>query len=161
MRSLPRICCLAIVAACFTALTAEAQDNSYLAARDCARRALEKAKIELRLYEQVEYPRERRRLDAEIRLTEAEIAIFRQRVRDCRPFDRFSTGGAVTGPLQDLKLSVLEAELRLNDLRAERNALIRFHSDQYRLLELDVYEARVRVAELEHAAEQPVPEPSA
>jgi hypothetical protein len=164
MPRLSRICCLAVVAACSIELAARAEDGPRPDARDCARRALERAKIELRLYVQVEYPREQRRLDAQIELTRAQIDVYRQRLRDCRPFDRFSTGGALTGPIQDLKLCLLEAELRLNDLQAERDALVRFHSDQWRLLELRVYEARVRLAELEHAAEQagpPVPEPSA
>jgi hypothetical protein len=42
-----------------------------------------------------------------------------------------------------------DAELRLRDLWAERNALVRFHSDEWRLLEMKVHSARLRVAELE------------
>ena len=42
-----------------------------------------------------------------------------------------------------------EAEVRLNNLYAERNALIRFHGDQFEALKMKVEEARFRVAELE------------
>jgi hypothetical protein len=161
MRLSPRICCLAIVAACCTASSASAEDGSYTTARDAARRALEKAIIELRLYQQVEYPRELRHLDADIELTKAEIETLRQRLRACWSYNHFSRNEAQEFPAQDLKLCLLEAELRLKDLQTERNALIRFHPDQWRLLELNVYEARVRVIELERTAELPPPDPSA
>jgi hypothetical protein len=42
-----------------------------------------------------------------------------------------------------------DAELRLRDLWAERNAMVRFHSDQWRLFEIKVHDARLRVAEIE------------
>jgi hypothetical protein len=51
--------------------------------------------------------------------------------------------------IQNTQLCLREAELRLRDLWAERNALVRYHADQYRELELQVHEARLRVIELE------------
>jgi hypothetical protein len=51
--------------------------------------------------------------------------------------------------IQQTEMCLREAELRLRDLWAERNALVRFHSDQWREFELRVSEARFRVAELE------------
>ena len=114
-----------------------------------ARRELELAKTELRHYWQVEYPRQRRHLNAQIDLTEAEIRDYQERLRAYRPFDRYSTGGPFLVTLQDLRMCLLDAELRLRDLWAERNALVRFHSDDWRFLELKVHEARLRVAELE------------
>jgi hypothetical protein len=121
--------------------------------RAAARRDLEIAKLELRHYLQVEYPRQKRHLDAQIQLTEAEVRALRDRLREYRPFDRFSTGGALFVTIQDARMCLLDAELRLDDLRAERNHLIRFHSDQWRLLEIRAYEARARVAELERGDE--------
>jgi hypothetical protein len=59
--------------------------------------------------------------------------------------------------IQDVRMCLLDAELRLKDLRAERNNLIRFHSDEWRLLEIRAYEARVRVAELERSEALPAP----
>jgi hypothetical protein len=46
--------------------------------------------------------------------------------------------------------------LRLDDLRAERTALVRFRSDQWRMLELRVFDARTRVAALEADEEEAI-----
>jgi hypothetical protein len=128
--------------------------------RFAARRDLEFAKIDLRHYLQVEYPRQKRHLDAQIQLTEAEVRTLRDRLREYRPFNKFSTGGALVYAIQDVRMCLLDAELRLDDLRAERSHLIRFHSDQWRLLEMRAFEARARVAELERS-EELVPPPAA
>jgi hypothetical protein len=135
-----------------------AQDDTFAAERAAARRALEIAKIELRLYLQVEYPRELRRLESQIRLTELEIKSYEERLREYRSVDKFSTGRPLLVTLQDVRLCLLEAELRLEDLRAERAALVRFHSDQWRLLELRAHEARLRLAELERGESMPLPQ---
>lgn len=135
---------------------ASAQEPA-VAERAAVRRELEAAKLELRHYAQVEYPRQRRHLDAQIQLTEAEVRTLRDRLRAYRPFDKFSTGGALSFTIQELRICLLDADLRLDDLRAERNHLIRFHSDQWRLLELRAFEARARLAELERAEEMPAP----
>ena len=42
----------------------------------------------------------------------------------------------------------------MNELLAERNYLTRFRGDQFRELSEQVYEARVRVAELDSIAEE-------
>jgi hypothetical protein len=140
---------MAIVAACLTATFANAQETSVAAERIFARRDLELAKMELRHYWQVEYPRQQRHLDAAIELTRAEICDLQERLHEYRPFTRFSTGDPFMVTIQNTRMCLREAELRLRDLWAERNALVRYHSDDYRLLELKVFEARRRVAELE------------
>jgi hypothetical protein len=133
------------------------QDDAAQAARAAARRALEMANLELRLYLQVEHPREMRHLDAQIKLAEAELKAYEERRREYEPFNKFSTGRPLLLPLQSLRLCLLEAELRVDDLRAERNALIRFHSDRWRLLELRALDARQRVIELEGGGQIAVP----
>jgi len=140
---------------------ASAQDEVNQALRAAARRDLEIAKIELRLYLQVEYPRQLRQLDAQIKLGAAEVAAYERRRREYRAFDRFSTGGPLLIAGQDLRIRLLEAELCLENLRAERSALVRFHSDQWRLLELRVHEARARVVELEGGGQIELPAPAA
>jgi hypothetical protein len=132
---------------------ARAQDENYAEVRAAARRELMLAKMELRQYQLVEYPRLRRHLQAQIDLTEAEIRDYKERLHEYSPFDRFSVGRPFTVTLQDLRMCLYEAELRQRDLWAERNALIRFHSDDWRLLEMKVHEARLRVAEIEAAHE--------
>ncbi len=127
---------------------AGAQEAS-LAARVSARRDLEQAKTDLRFYWQVDYPRQRRDLDAAIEMTRLGIENNRSLLRDYRPFTHFSTGQPFPITIRNLETCIRAGELRLNDLLAERNALVRFHSDQYRVLAAQVYEARVRVAGLE------------
>ncbi len=142
---------LGLVAALFAwpSSAAHAQDDALQSARASARRALEAANLELRLYLQVDYPREQRHLDADIQIAEAENKAYEDRLREYHSFDSFSTGRPLLYPMQDLRICLLQAQLRLDDLRAERNALVRFHSDRWRLLELRALEARQRVADFE------------
>jgi hypothetical protein len=148
------VSCLAIAVLVSSPRTSRAQESPYAHERASARRELQLAKIDFRNYWQIEYPRFRRQLDAQIELTEGEIKIYKERLRMFRPFDRFSTGSAVTWELQNLRMCLREAELRLRDLWAERNNLIRFRTPEWRELELRVHDARLRVAEIEAAIEK-------
>jgi hypothetical protein len=105
--------------------------------------------MDLRHYWQVEYPRQQRLLNAAIELTRCEIRDLRWRLRQYEPFTRFSTGDPFMVTIQNTQLCLREAELRLRDLWSERNALVRYHADQYRELELRVHDARLRVVALE------------
>ena len=78
-----------------------------------ARRELVVAKVDARHYWQVEYPRQRRELNAAITLTDAEVRAMKRLLREYGPFSRFSTGQPLFLPIQDLKLCILDAELRL------------------------------------------------
>jgi hypothetical protein len=140
---------MAILAACLQTSPASAQEVSPVEERMSARHDLELAKIELRHYWQVEYPRQQRHLNAAIELTRAEIRDLEFRLREYRPFTRFSTGDPFMVTIQNTQMCLREAQLRLRDLWAERNALVRYHADAYRALELNVLEARWRVVELE------------
>jgi hypothetical protein len=155
MRFSSSLICLAIVVVCAPAAV-HAQEASYLSAQMSARRELEIAKMELRDYWQVEYPRKQRHLNALIELTEAEIRDYKAQLRDWEPYNRFTYGSAFLITIQNTRWCLRDAELRLRDLWAERNALVRFHSDQWRLLEMRVFDARLRVAELEGELEPQV-----
>ena len=163
MRFLIAIPGLAIVALFSTGVVSHAQDETYAEERAAARRELLLAKLELRHYWQIEYPRMRRHLQAQIDLTNAEIRNYKERLREYEPFDRFTVGRPLFVTIQELRMCLLDAEHRLRDLWAERNALIRFHSDDWRLLEMNVHEARLRVAAIEAAheavAESELPRP--
>ncbi|MCI0333250.1 MAG: hypothetical protein L0228_08515 [Planctomycetes bacterium] len=156
MRFSPSILCLAIAAGWLQPSMSFAQEVSDISARMSARRNLELAKMDLRHYWQVEYPRQQRHLNAAIELTRAEIGDYRARLRAWGPFSRFSDGDPFMVTIQNTQMCLREAELRLRDLWAERNALVRFHSDQWRELEMRVHEARLRVVELEPADEPDV-----
>lgn len=114
-----------------------------------ARRELALAKLEARHYWQVEYPRRRRELNAAIEMADAELRAMRRQLREYEPFNFYSTGSALLLPAEELRLCILDAELRLRALRDERNNLVRFHADEGRLLDLRVAEARQRVVALE------------
>jgi hypothetical protein len=149
MKFSPLAVCLAIGVLSAMPSLAHAQGGAYQSDRMAARRALEAAKIDLRFYLQVDYPRERRRLDAQIALVEEEIKIYKERQREYEPFMRWSTGRPFSITVQELKLCLMDAEFKLRELYADRNALQRFRSDQWRLLELKVAEARAQVIAIE------------
>src|SRR5215203_4956055 len=148
MKFSPTICSLAILAFC-SGTTALAQQQSSLQARMAARQELELAKLDLQNYWQIEYPRQRRELNLAIELTQAEILGYKEQQQSLRPFTRFSIGEPFPLTIANLRVCCKSAELRLNDLQAERNSLVRFHGDQFRILEWRVQAARRRVVELE------------
>ena len=149
MRFSPVLLCLAIIAICSPKSILRAEETADLTERINARRELEIAKSELRQYWQVEYPRQRRHLNAAIELTELEIRDLKARLREWGPFSRFTYGDPFMVTIQETQMCLRDAELRLRDLWAERNALVRFHGDEWRGLEWKVFDARLRVAQLE------------
>lgn len=145
---------LTIAASCVVS-NANAQEQPSLAVRLAARRDLSLAKGDLRYYWQIEYPRKRRELDAAIELTRAAIDNDNSLLREYQPYTRFTIGQPFPITVRNLQMCIREGELRLNDLLAERNALVRFHSDQFNVLASQVYETRLRVAELESDVAEP------
>ena len=139
---------LALSPTCF-APAAPGQPAASLADRLAARQQLEAAKYELRYYWQVEYPRRVRDLDGAIELTRMAIDNNNSLLREYRPYTRFSIGQPFPVTIRNLQMCQKENELRLNNLLDERNNLMRFHGAEFRVLEAKVYEARLRVAELE------------
>jgi hypothetical protein len=148
MKFSPVICSLVIAGSCCVA-PAHAQNQVSLQARIAARQELELAKLDLQNYWQIEYPRQRRELNMAIELTQAEIQGNQEQQEALRPFTRFSIGEPFPLTIANLRVCGKAAEIRLNNLQAERNALVRFHSDDFRILEMRVQAARQRVAELE------------
>jgi hypothetical protein len=148
MKFSPAICSFAIVAIC-GATSAIAQERASLQARIAARQELELAKLDLQNYWQIEYPRQRRELNLAIEFTQAEIDGNQEQQESLRPFTRFSLGEPFPLTIANLRICRQSAEIRLNNLQAERNMLIRFHGDQFRILQMRVQAARQRVADLE------------
>ena len=148
MKFSPAICSLSIVAI-YSATSAVAQNQPSLQARIAARQELAQAKIDLQNYWQIEYPRQRRELNLAIELTQAEIDGAKDQQEALRPFTRFTIGEPFPLTIANLRVCRKAAELRLNNLQAERNSLIRFHGDDFRILEMRAQAARQRVADLE------------
>ncbi len=147
MKVSPAVCSLAVAAIC-SVTSAHAQDSAWQA-RIAARQELALAKLDLQNYWQVEYPRQQRDLNMAIELTQAEIQGYEEQQEAFRPFTRFTIGEPFPLTIANLRVCRKAAEIRLNNLQAERNTLIRFHADQFRILEVRVQVARQRVADLE------------
>ena len=128
---------------------AQDDDASLAGARAQARCELAAAKAAARYYWQVDYPQQQNDLNAAIELTELEIKADKLQLHQYEPFDHFSYGAPLYFPIQNLQICTHEAELRLDRLRDQRNALIRFHSDQGYLLDQRVAAARAHLVALE------------
>ncbi len=127
------------------ALAQEAADPAEIAA---ARRALAAAKIEARLYSQVEYQCQKRELDAAIRISDEEVRTMRRQLRAYGPFHAFAYGQQPNFEYRNARLFLVEAETRRRLLIAERNDLARSRTDQMALENLNVAAARARLIDL-------------
>jgi hypothetical protein len=127
------------------------EDTAALRAQIAARRDLERAKTDLRYYWQVEYPRQQRELDSAIEFTRIELKNNKWLLHEYEPFTQFSLGKPFPITVRELQMCIRAGECRLNELLDERNALIRFHGDDFRELSAQVYEARLRVVEVDAA----------
>ena len=114
-----------------------------------ARRRLEIAKIELRLYEEIEYPRKERHFDAQIKFLSLDIEGLKKRVREYKRFNNSRSTSPFLVSLHEAKLALLDAEFRLKDARAERCSLRKFHPDRRKLFLLRIEAARAEVIALD------------
>jgi hypothetical protein len=128
---------------------ATAAEDPSAAARSQLRCELAAAKAAARYYWQVDYPQQQQDLNASIELTEAEVKAYKLQLRQYEPFTQFTYGAPLYMPIQGMKICQREAELRLDRLRQQRNALVRFHTDQGYLLDQRVAEIRAQLVELE------------
>jgi hypothetical protein len=128
---------------------AAAADDPSVAARSELRCELAAAKAAARYYWQIDYPQQQQDLNAAIELTEAEVKAYKLQFRQYEPFTQFTIGAPLYMPIQGMKICQREAELRLDRLRQQRNALIRFHTDQGYLLDQRVAEIRAQLVQLE------------
>jgi hypothetical protein len=148
MRFSPTATRLAIFLVLSSATTTAARADYHTDALLDAERALNCAQLELRLYRQVELPRQLRQFDAAIKLTKAEIAMQKRLLREYRPFDKFQTGRPLVVTIEYTRLQLAEAELRLKDLQAERWAVQRFKGLHFRQLARNIEIARAHAEAL-------------
>jgi len=113
-----------------------------------AERHLEMAQLKLRLYQRVEYPLQMRKLKSEIELTKARIASQKRRVTEFEKFTKFKYSSPVFTTLENTRLTQLELELRLKELKEEKMLLTRHYGDYCRLLQLQVGAAKAQVEAL-------------
>jgi hypothetical protein len=103
-----------------------------------ARRQLELAQLKLRLYERDEHPRQLGQVERAIEMQRAKLESFRRRVREFEQFDKFEYSAPLFITLEDARLDVVAAELRLRELEDERFLLIRSRSDRARMMQLEI-----------------------
>jgi hypothetical protein len=107
--------------------------------------------LEWRLYECVDFPLRVRRLDTEIKIAEARLKSLEKLLAEYMTFQKFSPGDGnpLTLTVEDTRLQILEAKLRLADMREERLLLDRYKDDQRRLFDLrretDGVRAKIRL----------------
>jgi hypothetical protein len=107
--------------------------------------------LEWRLYERVDFPLRVRRLDTEIKIAEARLKSLERLLAEYLTLQKFSPGDGnpLTLTVEDTRLTILEAKLRLADLREERLLLDRYKDDQRRLFDLrkdsDSIRAKIRL----------------
>lgn len=111
----------------------------------------EQARADLRNYWLVEYPRQLRELDVAIEMTQREISSNKALFREYGPFNRFSTGNPFPITQRNLELCARSTELRLDQLRTERNNLMRFRGDKVRAFTARMVQARDRLQAIDAA----------
>lgn len=121
--------------------------HAELAYEIAAQRDYEATVLRLRMYRNAEYPQRLRHLEAEMKLSDAEIAELRRRLRDYEPFQRFSTGNPLPITTAYTRIALQETQRYRREVREAYLSWQRYHADRMRLLELDVAAAQARVLE--------------
>ncbi len=111
-----------------------------------AYREYQQAKLQMHEYRFVTLPQQRRQLDDQIKLTEAERAVLHRRLRDYRPFLQVGRYSPVRTAAESHYLALIAAEQRLRQLKDERVALLRLSRQRSQLLRLDLLRAKAQMA---------------
>ena len=133
------------------AITATSAATSVAASQEeiaAARRQLETAQLRLRLYERDDHPRALHRLEREIELAQAHVESYQRRVKEYEQFEKLQYSSALFLTLEQTRLALRQAELKLEELQEERFLLLRHHSTRRRLFALEVESATARLASL-------------
>lgn len=132
-----------------TAAAASPADRSDLRfAIESAERDMEIAKIRADRYVRVDYPLEVRKLEGQIKLTQAELEIWKKRVEEYQRITELTESNVMLITLDEARLSVLRLTLTLDDLQEEKLLVTRQHGQQRRLFELEAAAAHSRLAQL-------------
>ncbi|MCA9246662.1 MAG: hypothetical protein KDA42_06085 [Planctomycetales bacterium] len=107
-----------------------------------AMRNLELAELRLLRYDRVEYPLAQKRLERDIEMTKAEIASFERLVAEYEQFHHSAYTAPFVATLEDTRLALKEAELRLDLLLRERCLRLQYRGAVRRIHELEIEQAR-------------------
>ena len=98
-------------------------------------RQRERIDLEYRLYDNVDFVVQARKLGTQIKLAEERLKSLEKLQQEYAAFTKFTRSG-FTITMEDLRLSLLEAKLTLADLREEKSLLEKYHDEQRELLKL-------------------------
>lgn len=119
---------------CVSTASAGERDDALSAAK----RRHEMAELRLRQFERVEYPLTLRRIENELKITEAERDVQQRRIKEYGENSVFKYSEAFLITLQEAKLASLRAELKIDELKNERLVLEQNRDDRFRLLQLEI-----------------------
>lgn len=135
------------LASIFSAATVTAAERDDAIA--AAKRKYEIAELRLRQFERAEYPLALRRIENELKITEAERDVQQRRIKEYGENSVFKYSEAFRVTLQEAKLAALRAELKIDELKNERLVLEQTREDRCRLLQLEIDAAANEVRALE------------
>lgn len=98
-------------------------------------RQRERIDLEYRLYDNVDFVVQARKLGTQIKLAEERLKSLEKLQQEYAAFTKFTRPG-FTITREDLRLSLLEAKLTLADLREEKSLLEKYRDEQRELLKL-------------------------
>lgn len=148
-----RFCALAALTVAFVAPVATADEASNAAsanlqALSAARHDQRVAELRLKQYS-AEYSLTLHRLDADIRMAKAELAMLERQVQQFGRSSVFRYSSAFSWTLEQARLSALAVKLKLEDLEHQKLLHVRGRADQQQLLESEYKSAALRVAALQ------------
>ena len=111
-----------------------------------AHRNLQLAKLAMHKFRFVELPRQRRFLDAQIKLAESKNRDFRGRIRAYRPISQIGRYSPVQFDEENYRLALQANEALLRQLKEECIALLRTSRYSLELYGLDILQAATRLA---------------
>lgn len=120
-----------------------------------AHRNYQQAQLKWRNYRFYKLPQQRKVLDQQVRLAEAEIRVLKRRVRDYRPFLQVGEFSPVRTAAENDRLALLETEQQLKLLRDQRIHLMRAgrqHGELYQLEVLRTAASYLQIANQSQAA---------
>ncbi|NOZ38753.1 MAG: hypothetical protein GXP24_00830 [Planctomycetes bacterium] len=113
-----------------------------------AHHAYQLAQLRWQRYRFAELPRQRQRLDDQVRLLESELQVLKRRLRDYRPFLQVGRYSPVRTAAENNRLALQATEQQLKLLKHERIHLMRFSHQNTRLYQLDVLRTAARVRQI-------------
>jgi hypothetical protein len=112
------------------------------ATRAAAERNLELAELRLLRFDRIDYPLAQKRLENEIEMTKAEIDSRKRRIAEYDRFNHSAYSSPFFYTLEENRLALKDAELRLDMLLRERCLRVQYKGTMRRIRELEVEQSR-------------------